>query len=110
MSYLCPKCSRAIYNRRLKTCGFCGAELPPELLFSAAELEMLDKREKDTAVERQAKLKADELEQQEVARQRDYAGGNFGGIFKMTMSPNSLPEPITVHVGWLAVAVHVASR
>ena len=81
MSYLCPKCSRAIYNRRLKTCGFCGAELPPELLFSAAELEMLDKKENEMVVERQAKLKADELEQQKVARQRDYDGGNFGVFF-----------------------------
>jgi hypothetical protein len=32
-----------IYNRRLKTCGYCGAELPPELLFSPAEIEVLDK-------------------------------------------------------------------
>ncbi len=80
MSYQCPKCSGVIYNRRLKTCGYCGAELPPELLFSAAELEDLDKKETAVVAERQARLAADEKERKIAARQRDYVGGDSGGL------------------------------
>ena len=39
MSYHCPSCHGVLYDRRRKTCGFCGAELPVALLFTAAELE-----------------------------------------------------------------------
>ena len=73
MSYLCPKCGRVIYSRRLKTCGYCGAELPPELLFSPAEIEVLDKNAAEHTAEQQvmrAKLEADELEHQNVARRQ----------------------------------------
>ena len=84
MSYRCPKCSGVIYNRRLKTCGFCGAELPPELLFSAAEIEALDKKEAEIAAEhqkQQAKFEAEELERQKAAkRKEDSAAGGIGGI------------------------------
>jgi hypothetical protein len=38
----CPHCQRLLYNRKLKNCGFCGEELPPEYLFSAEELAEID--------------------------------------------------------------------
>jgi hypothetical protein len=34
----CQKCDRPLYSRQHKTCGFCGAEIPPELRFSEAEI------------------------------------------------------------------------
>ena len=79
MSYQCPKCSGVIYNRRLKTCGYCGAELPPELLFSPAELEVLDKNAAEHTAEQQkirAKLDAEDLEAQNAAsRQKAFVTG-----------------------------------
>ena len=44
-SYHCPKCQGVIYNRRNKRCGFCGAELPAELLFTAEAIAAMDKEE-----------------------------------------------------------------
>jgi hypothetical protein len=38
----CPHCQRLLYNRKLKNCGFCGEELPPEYLFSEEELQEID--------------------------------------------------------------------
>ncbi len=38
----CPHCQRLLYNRKLKNCGFCGLELPPECLFTAEELAKID--------------------------------------------------------------------
>jgi hypothetical protein len=43
----CPKCDHIIYNRRNKICGYCGAELPEELLFTAVEVAALDKKMKE---------------------------------------------------------------
>lgn len=83
MSHDCPKCNGVIYNRRMKTCGYCGAELPAELLFSAAELEMLDKEEAVLAAFRQqqkAEFEAEEQKRQEAAkRQGAFMSGYFLG-------------------------------
>lgn len=38
MEYRCPKCNRLLYSRRHQACGFCGAVLPAELLFSEEEI------------------------------------------------------------------------
>ena len=59
MSYHCPSCHGVLYDRRRKTCGFCGAELPPELLFTSAELERL-RREEAEAEERHRQERAKE--------------------------------------------------
>jgi hypothetical protein len=42
MSYHCPKCNGIIYDRRNNICGFCGAELPADLLFTPAQIAALD--------------------------------------------------------------------
>jgi len=44
MSYHCPTCQRLLYNRRLTTCGFCGALIPASLRFTAEEIAALDKK------------------------------------------------------------------
>jgi len=64
MNYHCPKCQGVIYNRRNKRCGFCGAELPAELLFTAAEIAALDEQEamaKELHRLEQAKRDAEEV-------------------------------------------------
>lgn len=55
----CPSCHRLLYSRRHKTCGFCGAELPPEVLFTVAELAAID-AEKEALAARRAKDRAKE--------------------------------------------------
>jgi hypothetical protein len=63
-------------------CGYCGAELPPELLFSAAEIEVLDQNAAEHTAEQQrirAKLEAEEVEHRNAAqRQGAFMMGYFG--------------------------------
>jgi hypothetical protein len=66
MSLYCPKCNRVVYNRRHKLCGFCGAELPKEFLFTEAQLAALDREEKEA--ERRKKQRQAEREAEEAAR------------------------------------------
>jgi hypothetical protein len=83
MSYLCPTCNRSIYNRRNKICGFCSAKLPPELLFSAAEIEAMDKEEavlKEFHQKQKAEREVEELARKQAAqRQSDFMTGYFLG-------------------------------
>jgi len=43
----CPKCNSIIYSRRNALCGACGEKLPPELLFSPAEREVVEQELRD---------------------------------------------------------------
>ena len=73
MSYQCPKCNGVIYKRRSKICGSCGAELPPELLFSAAEIETMDKEAAVLAEfhkKQKAELDAEDLERKDAERRQ----------------------------------------
>jgi hypothetical protein len=83
MSYQCPKCNGVIYNRRNKICGYCGAELPPELLFSAAEIELMDKEAAILAEfhqKQKAELDAEDLARKQAAqRQSAFITGYFLG-------------------------------
>ena len=69
MSYYCPKCQGVVYNRRIKLCGFCGAELPVELLFTEAEMKALDKEavESEERYERRTAQEAAEAEERRAA-------------------------------------------
>ena len=73
MSVYCPECSGVVYDRRRRTCGFCGAELPAELLFSAAETEALNRKEAEAEhqrLKRKAKENAEEQKRQKRKRER----------------------------------------
>ena len=68
MSLCCPKCSGVVYDRRRRTCGFCGVELPAELLFSAAEIAALNRKEAEAEqqrLKRKAKVEAEQQERRE---------------------------------------------
>jgi hypothetical protein len=68
MKYQCPKCQREIYNRRNKFCGFCGMELPKEILFSPEELLKIDQEE--AQVKAQIQLVRAERDAEEEKQQR----------------------------------------
>ena len=42
MNIQCPKCSRVLYSRRHKLCGFCGAAVPAELLLTPVDLAAME--------------------------------------------------------------------
>jgi uncharacterized membrane protein len=42
MRYRCPACDFPIYNRRVKRCESCGAELPQALLYSERQIASID--------------------------------------------------------------------
>lgn len=66
MSYQCPKCNGVIYNRRSNICGFCGGELPAELLFTAEEIVALDKDAAEAQIRRTRNEKADAEAQEQI--------------------------------------------
>ena len=78
MSYQCPKCNGVVYNRRSNICGFCGAELPAGLLFTAEEISALDKDAAEAEARRKRQETA-ELEAEEQMNRTMTLPPNFGG-------------------------------
>ena len=70
MSYKCPKCNGVIYNRRSNICGFCGAELPAEFLFTAEKIVALDRDAAEAEARRKRKEEADAEAEEEMNRAR----------------------------------------
>ncbi|QDU65407.1 hypothetical protein [Engelhardtia mirabilis] len=52
LAFRCPACTRGVFNRRVPTCEFCGAELPAELLLMVDEQQELDADAADRAAAR----------------------------------------------------------
>ena len=65
--FICPECSRTIFNRRNKRCEFCGAVLPESLLLTRAEMDAID-HERYEADKRRC-----EIQEQ---RRSEFAGGD----------------------------------
>ncbi len=42
MPFRCPKCGRPLYNRRRKTCEFCGTEIPAALRLTDRQIAFVD--------------------------------------------------------------------
>lgn len=70
----CPSCNRLLYSRRHKTCGFCGAELPAEALFSQEEIAAIDAEKEELAKRR---TKAKQKEEEEKEKQAAASAGLF---------------------------------
>ena len=68
----CPSCNRLLYSRTHKSCGFCGAELPPEVLFSDDEIAAIQAEQAAMAI-RRAKDKATDEEDRKKKAARDAA-------------------------------------
>lgn len=79
MAYHCPTCRRTILSRRNKLCGFCGKPIPQELLFTAAEVEVIEAAERKRA---EASRLRDEERVKEATR-RNASSGEDGGGFPM---------------------------
>jgi len=65
MSRHCPKCNGVVYSRRHKFCGFCGARLPAEFLFSEEERAALAKEDAEAGRQRKARKAKDETDEEE---------------------------------------------
>ena len=59
MSFHCPNCHGVLYDRKRSICGFCGATVPPELLFTPSQLEVL-RQDAEAADQRRQQREADE--------------------------------------------------
>ena len=84
VSYHCPKCNGLVYNRRHKLCGFCGAELPAEILFTQPELDAMAKMEAEAEQRRQLEKtqeEAQEKERREKLRRSSAAAGAASAFF-----------------------------
>ncbi len=60
MKHNCPKCHRILYNRRLKSCGFCGAPIPEALRFTPEETAKLEAKVAELEANRMARQLAEE--------------------------------------------------
>jgi hypothetical protein len=69
MNHNCPSCQKVLYNRRLTHCGFCGAQIPDSLRFTAEEIAALDQRMAELEEQRGQREQAAAKEKEE-ARQR----------------------------------------
>ena len=74
MSLHCPTCNREVYSRRHSRCGFCGAELPAEFLFTAAEIAALDAEAEQRRQEDEAKEAKEAKDAEEAKRWADDVG------------------------------------
>ncbi len=57
MPFTCPSCTRMIYNRRLKTCEFCGKAIPPHLLLTDEQIAELGKLDREESKRHRARMK-----------------------------------------------------
>ena len=76
MQIQCPACQRVLYNRRLKRCGFCGAEIPEGLRFSPEESAAIDRKMAELEEQRRQRERA--AAEAEEAR-RKWTGGDMSG-------------------------------
>ena len=74
MSYHCPACQRMIFNRRLERYEFCGAAIPAELRFSAAEIMELDTEMAQMAERRKKRDREQEEERKKEIQNRPSRG------------------------------------
>ncbi len=73
----CPHCHRLLYSRSHRKCGFCGGELPPEVLFTEAEIAAIKQEQRNIEM-RRAISKAQEEERLEEERRNNSSDGGFG--------------------------------
>lgn len=73
----CPHCNRVIYSRQHKNCGYCGEELPPELLLSPSETKEL-KQEMIEIEQRRVEMKEKEAKEKEEQRKKNASDSGFG--------------------------------
>jgi hypothetical protein len=69
MKVHCPSCAKVLYSRRLARCGFCGAEIPEALRFTAEEIAALDRSLAESATRRKENER--EFDEREAKRRAD---------------------------------------
>ncbi len=69
----CPHCQRLLYSRSHPKCGFCGGELPPEVMLEEHVIAELKAEQAEIAA-RRARDKA--KDEEERKRNADSGGGD----------------------------------
>jgi hypothetical protein len=64
-----------LYSRRLKHCGFCGAEIPEALRFTEEEIAVLDRSLAESAARRKENER--EFDEREAKRRADSNSASF---------------------------------
>jgi hypothetical protein len=49
MAFKCKNCGRPLYNRRRKTCEFCGRDIPESDRLSVAQMRFVDRLKSEEA-------------------------------------------------------------
>jgi hypothetical protein len=80
MPFRCPTCDRAILSRRNPLCGFCQQPLPAELLFTPAEIQMIEAGERERALARTLREEKRAREAEKARLSDGGGGGDFGGF------------------------------
>ena len=65
----CPNCKRLIYSRQHRSCGYCGIDLPTELLLNEEEIAKLKSEQQRIEEDRLAAI-AEEKQREAEAQQR----------------------------------------
>jgi hypothetical protein len=74
MRFCCPACGFTVFNRRLKHCESCKAELPAALQFNAADLLRLEEESRRLEQARQELAREAEVEEARKRRRRGDGG------------------------------------
>jgi ribosomal protein L37E len=59
MAFKCVSCEKPLYNRRRKTCEFCGAAIPESLRLSAKQQAFIQKLKVDEAKQHRDGIEAE---------------------------------------------------
>jgi len=59
MNHTCPSCHRALYDRRFKTCGYCGAPIPESRRYTPEQTAELEKTLAELETQRQQQEERD---------------------------------------------------
>jgi hypothetical protein len=77
----CPHCQRVIYSRQHPRCGYCGADLPADLLLPAHEVDEMKAEMREIEVRRQEAKAKEEVEREATRRRNDqWQRGYFSGM------------------------------
>jgi uncharacterized protein YecE (DUF72 family) len=81
MSHHCPSCKRVLYNRLLKHCGFCSAQIPESLRFTPEEIATLERKVAELEEQRvQRERAAAKAEEEARRREAGDTGSYFSGL------------------------------
>ena len=80
MKYQCPTCQRVLYNRRLKHCGFCGAQIPESLRFTPEEIAAIDRQMAEWEEQRKQRQRVAQEEEAATRKRAEDLARSLSGM------------------------------